>query len=207
MMTLSRSRIKQSLKLKQHLLSSYYSSSPRFNKERLRVSICAFETSEKTVLRAYNRLFESAFGFDLDEYHQYWCAPRYLVSGFLGSRLVSAYFGVVQPARMEGKEQIVAGLGGLVCSPHLRRRGIASKLVRDSWPVIVEQSQADLSLLICNPKSLSFYKKLGWHLYQGDLRYQETEKTESMAFDVMIQKHEHLEAADPDSVRIDGPLW
>jgi len=130
-----------------------------------------------------------------------------LITGYIDKHLVTAYFAVTKQAKLNDQIINIAGLGGLVCSPYLRSRGFASKLITYSWPGIVAQHQADVSLLICNDMNVGFYERFGWQHFDGSLSYEKTEKSESFRFNVLVQKHSKFVEPCYGKIHIDGPLW
>ena len=206
-MKIDKAKIKQTLNVPKRVKQAYFNNAIKFHPNRLRIQFTPFNDAEKYLVNSYNKLFKDEFYFDLDQYLRYWAAPQYLVTGYIDKKLVAAYFAVTQQAELNDKAINIAGLGGLVCSPYLRSRGFASKLITYSWPSIVTQHQADVSLLICNEKNVGFYESFGWQPFDGSLSYEKTEKSESFRFNVLAQRHSKLVEPCHGKIHIDGPLW
>ena len=61
----------------------------------------------------------------------------------------------------DGQRVRMAGIGGVMTSPGVRRKGYASEALRRAEEFMVHE-QVDFGLLFCEPHNERFYGNLGW---------------------------------------------
>jgi aminoglycoside 2'-N-acetyltransferase I len=61
----------------------------------------------------------------------------------------------------------LAGVGGVATRPEFRRQGFASAAMRQAAQELSAVGTADCGLLFCEPQTVAFYQKLGWHSFNG----------------------------------------
>lgn len=62
----------------------------------------------------------------------------------------------------------IGGIGGVMTSPVVRRRGHAGRAMRLAADMM-EYEGRDFGLLFCEPHNVAFYERLGWRVFDGDV--------------------------------------
>ncbi len=178
-----------------------------FNAENLTLQVSPYQLVPIRQRLAYNLLFLDAFGFSLEQYEKNWAYPQYFIGAYIKKRLVCGYFAIIRRARINEKEITVAGLGGLVCHQHLRGRGLASRMLKNTWLTLCQNHHAELGLLICSGHNISFYQSLGWKICPASIEFEETRQTRSFHFNTMYLPNTHNSLSKDDVLDLQGKLW
>jgi predicted acetyltransferase len=77
----------------------------------------------------------------------------------------------------------IGGVGGVITREDARRRGYASAAMRVAVAEFKENGDADFGLLVCEPHNFTFYRRLGWRQFAGDVFAEQPQGR--VRFDVM----------------------
>ena len=69
---------------------------------------------------------------------------------------------------LDGRNVRLAGIGGVMTSSGVRRKGYASQAMRRAAQ-LMEEEQVDFGLLFCESHNEGFYGNLGWTIFGGDV--------------------------------------
>jgi hypothetical protein len=72
----------------------------------------------------------------------------------------------LRDAILDGGLVRIAGIGGVMTSPRVRREGCAGSAMRRAADVMREQ---DFGLLFCESHNVGFYEHLGWRTFIGEV--------------------------------------
>ena len=78
---------------------------------------------------------------------------------------VGIYF---RDGTLDGASVRIAGIGGVMTSPRVRRTGHAGNAMRRASDVMREH-EIDFGLLFCEPHNVPFYEHLGWRIFPGEV--------------------------------------
>jgi aminoglycoside 2'-N-acetyltransferase I len=92
---------------------------------------------------------------------------------------VGIYF---RDATLDDTPVRIAGIGGVMTSPGVRRAGHAGSAMRCASDAMREH-QSDFGLLFCEPHNVALYEQLGWRIFVGGVYCEQP--TGRMRFDLM----------------------
>lgn len=84
-------------------------------------------------------------------------------------RLVSHVGVLVRDATYNGQPVRLGGIGGVQTHPDARGKGYASAALSRAAQVLRDTLEVDFSQLVCRPALLSYYARLGWQPFGGDV--------------------------------------
>ena len=84
--------------------------------------------------------------------------------------------------RLAGQTTRIAGIGGVMTSPHYRGRGFARAAILAAAEEM-GLDRAEFGLLFCEPKMVPFYAALGWCVFEGPVWFEQPQGREK--FDYM----------------------
>jgi len=132
-----------------------------------------------------------------------WCARVFDADGSLVS-----YAGVlVRDARAGDRAVRIGGIAGVKTHPEFRRRGLAALAMGRAVEFFRECGDVDFALLVCEPRLLATYGRMGWREFAGELRTVQHGASEPFTFN-RAMTHDVLGPAPAGGV-IDlcGPPW
>jgi GNAT superfamily N-acetyltransferase len=71
--------------------------------------------------------------------------------------------------RADGVQVRAGGVSGVMTIPDYRRRGLAGLALAEARRVIFETVGAEVGLLLCLQRLLSFYERYGWAPFEGEV--------------------------------------
>jgi GNAT superfamily N-acetyltransferase len=80
----------------------------------------------------------------------------------------------------------LAGLGGVITIPEAQRQGYASQLVRHASRLAFEEWSANLGLLFCLPRMVSYYERLGWRAIEQPVQIDQSSGCIQVPIPVMV---------------------
>ena len=78
---------------------------------------------------------------------------------------VGLYF---REATHDGETVRIAGIGGVMTSPLVRRAGHAGRAMHLAADVM-RKLETDFGLLFCEPHNIGFYERLHWRVFSGEV--------------------------------------
>jgi len=98
-----------------------------------------------------------------------WARPQWhILIQDADQRLVSHVGVLTRICLCDGDEILIGGIGGVMTHPAQRRKGYAGAGVRRATEFLQKEMRVDLSLLFCGPRTLNYYKRLGFSNFAGD---------------------------------------
>ena len=88
----------------------------------------------------------------------------------------------LRDATQDGAPVRIAGIGGVMTSPRVRRSGHAGNAMRMAAGAMRER-EIDFGLLFCEPHNVGFYEHLGWRIFPGEVYCEQP--AGQMRFDMM----------------------
>jgi RimJ/RimL family protein N-acetyltransferase len=99
-----------------------------------------------------------------------WSIPEWCVRVRDEEGILVSYVGVyVREAECDGQPVRVAGIGNVKTHPGARRRGFAGLGIRRAVEFFRERPGIAFALLVCEPRLLGYYARLGWREFCGRL--------------------------------------
>jgi len=139
--------------------------------------------------------------------HLEWAAPAWCVRVRDGEGALVCYVGAhLREAECDGRAVRVGGVGGVKTHPAARRRGFAALAIRRAAEFFGEQG-AGFALLVCEPRLIRYYSRLGWREFTGRLVVRQRGAPADFTFNrVMVLG---IGSAPPSAGTIDllGPPW
>ncbi len=103
---------------------------------------------DRAVIEAFSWQDKRNLGFDIRSYYEGEIAGFAHVFPRLGS--------------LDDKPVLLGALGSVMTAKKLQGRGIGSATVAAAASLIRQNLAADLGVLLCHPRLLAFYSRLGW---------------------------------------------
>ena len=128
------------------------------------------EAERAEALALTHAVFPPAEAADWPGRHLEWSSPEWCVRmrGPAGDLL--SYVGVlVRDASSKGKPLRVGGVGGVKTHPAARRQGLAGVGMRRAVEHFHDLGNVEFGLLVCEPRLLAYYSRLGWQEFDGRL--------------------------------------
>jgi aminoglycoside 2'-N-acetyltransferase I len=109
-------------------------------------------------------------------------------------------------ARVDGAAVGIAGIGGVMTHPALRKGGIGRAAMLAAQDVIAG-SDAEFGVLFCEPLNERFYRHLGWWAHEGEIIVEQ--KGASIHYEIMTAMVRPFAASAPSQGEIDlcGLPW
>ncbi len=107
--------------------------------------------------------------------------------------LVSYIGALTRQATLNGRSVLMGGIGSVKTHPSARGRGYASGGLTQAAKFLVDQFKVDFSVLFCRKELLSYYQRLDWRVFEGDLIIAErSEKVKFTLNETMILNGRHV---------------
>lgn len=128
-----------------------------------------------------------------------WAAPHYYALMYFDGEL-AGHLGILNTKVSVGDGILrVAGIGGVVTKPDLRRRGVASELLSSAAEFVKSDLRVEFGLLLCRHEVSPVYAKMGWTIVPGPTTFTRSGVAATYPNDTMI-----LRLADKEWPR--GPI-
>ncbi len=98
-----------------------------------------------------------------------WAEPTWAFLGFVGDRLVSFLNLVDREVLVDGAPTHFFGLNNVITEPEHRGHGYSTQLNQTAQEFMVESDPAGCGFLFCADELVSFYSKLGWKRFDGEV--------------------------------------
>jgi predicted GNAT family N-acyltransferase len=137
-----------------------------------------------------------------------WAAHQWSVIGWDAEGSALCYVGVVlRDARWNERAVKVGGIGGVKTHPASRGCGFATTAIQKAMDFFAEQEDVDFALLVCEPPLVSFYERLGWRRFPGDLLVTQHEATVPFTFNLPMAAPVRLRESLTGTIDLLGPPW
>ena len=90
--------------------------------------------------------------------------------------------------------------------PAMRRKGFASAAINQSIEFLRGQ-HADFALLVCKPKLVAFYERLGWRRHDGKLMVTQHAKSVEFTFNLPMVHGVCIDGPTAGAIDLCGPPW
>jgi hypothetical protein len=137
-----------------------------------------------------------------------WSTPEWCVRVGDEEGILVSYVGVyVREAECDGQPVRVGGIGNVKTHPGARRRGLAGLGIRRAIEFFREQPGIALAVLVCEPRLLGYYARLGWREFHGRLLVRQ--HGSACEFTLLRVMTHGVRAEGPTAGVIDlrGPPW
>lgn len=168
--------------------------------------------SDRAALRALTDIvYPAAEWAGWPGYRMEWAAHEWCVRIWdEGSALATHVGMVLRQALHDGRAVRIGGIGGVKTHPAARGRGYAEQGMRRAIDFFHEQADVAFALLLCEPKLLGYYGRLGWDEFGGRLVVtQHGAEGEFTFLRVMVRGIRDAAPPPPKGGTIDllGPPW
>src|SRR5207247_678240 len=114
-----------------------------------------------------------------------WAPAQWSVIGWDAEGAALCHVGVIlREARWNERAVRVGGIGGVKTHPDSRGQGFASAAIRVAHDFFGNQQDVDFALLVCEPRLVPFYERLGFQLFPGTLLVTQQQATVPFTFNI-----------------------
>ena len=146
--------------------------------------------------------------FHGDDQGLQWSSDDWHVMVRVKGQVVSRVGIVVRTGTVNGQPVKLGGIGGVATRPEFRRRGYAEAALKTAAGFMRNGLKVEFGLLICCPKMMPYYGRLGWQPVEGPLMFDQPRG--KITFDdstkIMVlpcNKHDW----PPGLIDLCGPPW
>ena len=119
-----------------------------------------------------------------------------------------SYAGVlVRDGQLDGRPVRIGGIGGVTTHPAHRRRGLAALALGRAAEWFRERGDVDFGLLVCEPRLLATYGRMGWREFTGTLRVLQRGAPDTFTFNRVMTHSVRTEAPAAGVIDLAGPPW
>ena len=120
---------------------------------------------------------------------------------------VVSYVGIcLREGARDGKPARIGGIGGVKTHPSARRRGLAAHGMERAREFF-RASAIDFALLVCEPRLLDSYGRLGWREFAGELLVRQRGETVPFTFNRVMTSAVRSAAPAFGTIDLLGPPW
>jgi GNAT superfamily N-acetyltransferase len=140
-------------------------------------------------------------------HHLEWSDVTHCARVFDDAGALVSYAGVlVREGGLDGRPARIGGIGGVRTHPDHRRRGLAALAMGRAVAWFRERGDVDFGLIVCEPRLLGTYGRMGWREFPGELRVRQRGATEPFTFN-RVMTHDVRGSAPDDVIDLCGPPW
>jgi RimJ/RimL family protein N-acetyltransferase len=137
-----------------------------------------------------------------------WSTPEWCVRVRDEEDILVSYVGVyVREAECDGRPVRVAGIGNVKTHPGARGRGLAGLGIRRAIEFFCEQTGIAFALLMCDPRLLGYYARLGWREFRGRLLVRQCGSACEFTLNRVMTHGVHSEGPTVGVIDLRGPPW
>jgi GNAT superfamily N-acetyltransferase len=90
---------------------------------------------------------------------------------------------VVRDGLLDGRRVRMGGVGGVMTLPARQRTGLGRVAMQAIGEIMARYPKIQFGVLFCEPKNIAFYQKLGWSIFKGVVKVQQSDGTR--VYDIM----------------------
>lgn len=138
-----------------------------------------------------------------------WAQPEWAVLlKDADGQLLSHAGALLRAGSLDGAPVTIGGIGGVLTHPDARRRGLAARAMGRALDHFREAG-ADFALLVCEPRLIPTYERLGWSRHAGDVYSRQGQTDTALPFTFNLVMTCALGLSPPGEAAIDlqGPPW
>lgn len=140
--------------------------------------------------------------------HLEWTDPEWGVRVFGNNSELVSFTGIVlRQAQHDGRTVRIGGIGGVKTHPTARRRGYAAMAVRRAVEFFVERPDVEFAVLVCEPRLIEYYSRLGWNEFTGRLLTTQHGEAAEFTFNRVMVIDVHSTAPRIGTIDLLGPPW
>ena len=140
--------------------------------------------------------------------HLEWSDVTHCARVFDDAGALVSYAGVlVREGTRDGRPARIGGIGGVKTHPDHRRRGLAALAMGRAVEWFHERGDVDFGLLVCEPRLLGTYGRMGWREFTGTLRVLQRGTSETFTFNRVMTHTVREDAPAAGMIDLAGPPW
>ena len=136
-----------------------------------------------------------------------WAAPQWSVVAWDDGQAFCHVGVVLRDARWNECAVRIGGIGGVKTHPDVRGRGLATTTIHCALDVLREHEDVDFALLVCDPRLVPFYERLGWQEFSGELLVTQKQGTVPFTFNLPMTIPMRLRESLSGTIDLMGPPW
>lgn len=140
--------------------------------------------------------------------HLEWSGPEWCVRVRDERGALVSYLGVfVREAEWDGGGVRVGGIGGVKTHPAAQGRGFAAQGIARAFEFFREEAGAEFALLVCEPRLMAYYARLGWREFGGRLLVRQHGEMCEFTFNRVMTCGVRGEGPVSGVIDLRGPAW
>ncbi len=140
--------------------------------------------------------------------HLEWSDVTHCARVFDDAGVLVSYAGVlVRDGSLDGRPARIGGIGGVKTHPGHRRRGHAALAMGRAIGWFRERGDVEFALLVCEPRLLGTYARLGWREFAGTLTVRQRGARAAFTFNRVMTHSVRTEAPAAGVIDLAGPPW
>lgn len=137
-----------------------------------------------------------------------WAAGEWGIRVYDDNDLLVSYAGVLlRNARIDDRPVRIGGVGGVKTHPEFRRQGFAAAAMQQAAAFFREQPDVAFAQLVCDPKLLDYYGRLGWREFTGEVHVTQFGEPEVFSFNRVMTLEVHEPGPITGTIDLNGPPW
>ncbi len=134
-----------------------------------------------------------------------WATPDWTII-YYENNLIATFYNIVERDVLIDNEVFkVGGINNVITPKEFRRKGYASKILRETEYLIFEEMNCDLGILLCADDLIPFYERLNWYKVDCPVYFKQSSGVKLWVSNAMLlQKNEKM---SPQRIELNGLPW
>lgn len=136
-----------------------------------------------------------------------WSASEWCVIGWDENQRALCYVGaIIRSGTLNDASVKIGGIGGVKTHPVARGKGLAASAIERAMEFFREQ-KTDFALLVCDPRLVGFYERLGWQCFEGEMFVTQRGQRSVFTFNLPMIRPVCETISATGVVDLKGPPW
>lgn len=101
----------------------------------------------------------------------------------------------------------IGGISGVMTAPNMQGKGFGKAVMLHAHQILMSDHLVGFGLLFCEPKNIPFYKKLGWHVFDGIVTVEQPSGLSAYTIMTPMARAVHGGAPQGGTINVHGLPW
>lgn len=134
-----------------------------------------------------------------------WATPDWTIVYYEKNRIATFYNIIVREIIIDNRVFKVGGINNVITPKEFRRKGYASKILRNTEHLIFDNLKCDLGVLLCADNLIPFYEKLNWYIVNCPVYFEQSTGVKLWKSNTMLLTKN--EKVIPQKIHLNGLPW